>query len=57
VHEPEPNDATPFLPEQHTLPALREAAAHCHGCHLWRGVTETARDLAVVAQVLEGRRA
>src|ERR671917_1092287 len=37
----EPNDATPFLPDRHTLPALREAAAGCRGCHLWRGATQT----------------
>jgi uracil-DNA glycosylase family protein len=41
VPEPEPNDATPFLPDKHTLPALREAAAGCRGCHLWRGTTQT----------------
>jgi uracil-DNA glycosylase family protein len=37
----EPNDATPFLPEKRTLTALREAAAGCRGCHLWRGATQT----------------
>jgi uracil-DNA glycosylase family protein len=37
----EPNDATPFLPERRTLSALREAAASCRGCHLWRGATQT----------------
>ena len=37
----EPNDATPFLPEQRTLDALREAAAGCRGCHLWRPATQT----------------
>jgi uracil-DNA glycosylase family protein len=37
----EPNDATPFLPERRTLPALREAAAGCRGCHLWRNATQT----------------
>jgi DNA polymerase len=37
----EPNDATPFLPERHTLSALREAAASCRGCHLWRNATQT----------------
>jgi uracil-DNA glycosylase family protein len=37
----EPNDATPFLPERRTLGALREAAASCRGCHLWRGATQT----------------
>ena len=37
----EPNDATPFLPERRSLDALREAAAGCRGCHLWRGATQT----------------
>ena len=37
----EPNDATPFLPERSSLKALREAAAGCRGCHLWRGATQT----------------
>jgi uracil-DNA glycosylase family protein len=37
----EPNDATPFLPERTSLKALREAAASCRGCHLWRGATQT----------------
>src|ERR687893_2994566 len=37
----EPNDATPFLPERRTLDALRDAAAGCRGCHLWRGATQT----------------
>jgi uracil-DNA glycosylase len=37
----EPNDATPFMPERPTLSALREAAAGCRGCHLWRGATQT----------------
>jgi uracil-DNA glycosylase len=41
LHEPEPNDATPFLPERRSLKALREAAAVCRGCHLWRGTTQT----------------
>jgi uracil-DNA glycosylase len=39
--EQEPNDATPFVPEKRTLDALREAAAGCRGCHLWRGATQT----------------
>src|SRR2546421_8325192 len=39
--EPEPNDATPFLPERRSLKSLREAAAHCRGCHLWRGASQT----------------
>jgi DNA polymerase len=37
----EPNDATPFLPEKPTLRSLREAAAACRGCHLWRHATQT----------------
>jgi DNA polymerase len=37
----EPNDATPFLPERRTLASLRQAAAGCRGCHLWRGATQT----------------
>jgi uracil-DNA glycosylase family protein len=37
----EPNDATPFLPERRSLATLREAAAGCRGCHLWRGATQT----------------
>jgi uracil-DNA glycosylase len=41
VAEPEPNDATPFLPERRSLKALREASAECRGCHLWRGATQT----------------
>lgn len=31
----------PFLPQRRTLGALREAAAGCRGCHLWRGATQT----------------
>jgi uracil-DNA glycosylase family protein len=34
-------DATPFLPERRSLKALREAAAECRGCHLWREATQT----------------
>ena len=37
----EPNDATPFLPERRTLDSLREAAAGCRGCPLWRHATQT----------------
>ena len=37
----EPNDATPFLPERRSMKALREAAAGCRGCHLWRPATQT----------------
>jgi uracil-DNA glycosylase len=39
--EAEPNDATTFLPERRGLEALREAAAGCRGCHLWRPATQT----------------
>jgi uracil-DNA glycosylase family protein len=34
-------DATPFIPEEHTLAALRAAAAGCRGCDLWRPATQT----------------
>ena len=37
----EPNDATPFLPPRRSMKALREAAAGCRGCHLWRPATQT----------------
>jgi uracil-DNA glycosylase len=37
----EPNDATPFLPDRRSLKSLREAAAGCRGCHLWRDATQT----------------
>jgi uracil-DNA glycosylase len=37
----EPTDATPFLPERRSMKALREAAAGCRGCHLWRPATQT----------------
>jgi uracil-DNA glycosylase len=37
----EPNDATLFLPDQRSLKTLREAAAGCRGCHLWRGAKQT----------------
>jgi DNA polymerase len=39
--ELEPGTATPFLPERRTLPRLREAAAGCRGCRLWRTGTQT----------------
>src|SRR3954454_13739516 len=39
--EAEPNDARPFLPEKQSLRALRDAAADCRGCHLWRNATQT----------------
>jgi uracil-DNA glycosylase family protein len=37
----EPNDASPFLPERRSLRTLREAAAGCRGCPLWRRATQT----------------
>jgi uracil-DNA glycosylase len=33
--------AADFLPARLTLPALREAAAGCRGCHLWQVGTQT----------------
>jgi DNA polymerase len=30
-----------YLPERRSLPALREAAAACRGCDLWRDATQT----------------
>ena len=37
----ERGDATPFLPERLSLKALRESAAGCRGCQLWRPATQT----------------
>lgn len=34
-------DATPYLPERKNLKALREAAGHCRGCHLYARATQT----------------
>ena len=34
-------DATPFLPQEKSLEALREAAAGCRGCHLYAQATQT----------------
>jgi uracil-DNA glycosylase family protein len=33
--------AADFLPERPSLPALREAATGCQGCHLWQVGTQT----------------
>jgi uracil-DNA glycosylase family protein len=41
VAEEERSDATPFLPDRLSLKALREGAAGCKGCHLWRPATQT----------------
>jgi DNA polymerase len=37
----ETGSAADFLPERLSLPALREAAAGCRGCHLWQVGTQT----------------
>jgi uracil-DNA glycosylase len=36
-----PDDASPFLPERISLPALREAAKDCEGCDLYLAATQT----------------
>jgi DNA polymerase len=41
VADDDKGDATPYLPERLSLKALREAAAGCRGCHLWRPATQT----------------
>jgi uracil-DNA glycosylase family protein len=33
--------AEEFLPDQMSLPSLREAAEGCHGCDLWENATQT----------------
>jgi DNA polymerase len=33
--------AAAYVPERLSLPRLREAAAGCHGCHLWENATQT----------------
>jgi len=33
--------AEQYLPDNHTLDALREAAARCRGCDLWEAATQT----------------
>jgi DNA polymerase len=35
------SDASPFLPDRRSLKTLRDAAAGCRGCHLWRHATQT----------------
>jgi uracil-DNA glycosylase family protein len=37
----ETGSAADFLPERMNLPALREAAVGCRGCHLWQVGTQT----------------
>jgi uracil-DNA glycosylase len=34
------DSATPWVPEQPTLPRLREAVEGCRGCELWRAATQ-----------------
>jgi uracil-DNA glycosylase len=41
VADEDKGDATPYLPDRLSLKALREAAADCRGCHLWRPATQT----------------
>ncbi len=36
-----PGSAADFLPPRRTLPTLREAAAGCRGCGLWKDATQT----------------
>ena len=38
---PATGSAADFLPERRALPALRAAAARCHGCPLWARGTQT----------------
>jgi DNA polymerase len=35
------DSADPVVPETTSLPKLREAAAHCKACHLWKTGTQT----------------
>ena len=37
----EPFDATPFIPQEADLEALRLAACECRGCDLWEPATQT----------------
>jgi uracil-DNA glycosylase family protein len=37
----ETESAAAYVPEQPSLPRLREAAAGCRGCHLWENATQT----------------
>ena len=36
-----PGSAADFVPARHTLPTLRQAAAGCRGCELWKDATQT----------------
>ncbi|MFL6795336.1 MAG: UdgX family uracil-DNA binding protein [Sphingomicrobium sp.] len=37
----ETESAAAYVPEQSSLPRLREAATGCRGCHLWENATQT----------------
>ncbi|MDT7813422.1 MAG: uracil-DNA glycosylase, partial [Acidobacteriaceae bacterium] len=40
MHTAASESAAPFVPEVRTLPVLREAVQHCHGCALYRNATQ-----------------
>jgi uracil-DNA glycosylase family protein len=40
LFDPNPRSALEFLPARHDLASLREAAANCHGCDLYRDATQ-----------------
>jgi uracil-DNA glycosylase len=40
MHTAASESAAPFVPDDRTLPVLREAIQHCHGCTLYRNATQ-----------------
>jgi uracil-DNA glycosylase len=40
MHTAASESAAPFVPDGRTLPVLREAIQHCHGCALYRNATQ-----------------
>ena len=40
MHTAASESAAPFVPDDRTLPVLREAVQHCHGCALYRNATQ-----------------
>ena len=40
MHTAASESAAPFVPDDRTLPVLREAIQHCHGCSLYRNATQ-----------------
>jgi uracil-DNA glycosylase len=40
MHTAASESAAPFVPDDRTLPVLREAVQHCHGCSLYRNATQ-----------------